>query len=109
MRNESPGITWACQLITQERKQSATHAAKQFPALHLHMRSAPGPTGRQGALLCSSDHASHLPAAKLEPFEQAGVALSLLRAAADAHPAVDASGAVRLMCCQTDVQCLGVA
>ena len=39
----------------------------------------------------------HLPAAKLEPFEQAGVALSLLRAAADAHPAVDASGAVRLI------------
>jgi hypothetical protein len=39
----------------------------------------------------------HPLAAKLEPFEQAGVALSLLRAAADAHPAVDASGAVRLI------------
>lgn len=33
-------------------------------------------------------------AAKMEPFEQAGVALTLLQSAAEAHPAVDASGAV---------------
>lgn len=51
--------------------------------------------------LCTSMR--HLPAAKLEPFEQAGVALSLLRAAADAHPAVDASGAVRHCVCDVSM------
>ncbi len=30
----------------------------------------------------------------MEPFEQAGAALALLRAGAEAHPAVDGSGAV---------------